>query len=192
MRLLISLFCLPLLSFSQSNIHKETFNNLLENTKQKFKDSGYITLLKSNERVYELSQNGTDSLKINGKKKIIFILSGWCDTEGFPNLRSFDSLALAPEEYEKIFVSIGHDGYVFQNIDSLLTIRADKIFVPSNQEFGTGTWQKPTNFTSYLLSRKLNKSKDILSVMWVVLDEKGKEIYFSGQNPSFRNLLLKL
>lgn len=192
MKLLFLLFCLPLLCFSQSNVHKETYDNLLDITKQQFRDNGYITLLKSTDRVNELSKKGIDSIKINGRKKIFFVLSGWCDTEGFPNLRSFDSLAIAPEEYEKIFVSVGHDGYVFQNIDSLLTIRADKIFVPSNQDFGTGTWQKPTNFISYLLNRKLNKSKEILSLMWVVLDEKGKEIYFSGQNPSFRNLLLKL
>lgn len=71
----------------------------------------------------------------------------------------------------------------------MLTLRPDKIFVPSNEDFGVGTWQKPTNFVSHLLARKVSKSKDVSSLMWIVLDEQGKELYFSGLDIQISSLL---
>jgi hypothetical protein len=167
--------------------HQRSYDALPETARQQLAQKGSITMDSTQLVIEELGKSGIDQLKSNGKKKVFFILSGWCDSPTFDNLKSFDSLHTL-KGFEKYFVSVGYEQIVMYHAAHSLHSKPQKIYVLSNKDFGTQTWGKPTNFLEYTLQRKIHKSKEVSSLMWLALDEQGKLLHFSGADGNFQQL----
>lgn len=141
---------------------------------ERFRNNEDLTLLSADKKefsLYYLTKQKVDSL-LELKKQLVFVLQEpSCDVGNYKQIKEVEDF-FQKQEFECIYVSMNYEiiPNIIFNIPYNTTLYGRKIYIASNEDFGTGRWQKPVNLASYILKRNVDK-KEVSSLFYILVND---------------------